>query len=110
MLILGRLPLEALLDVRASLLAQCARIGAQRGTADDFVRLDLAIDELETRVNSSAAHLKDIGPATAFYRLASRSTHKPLIVLLLDAIAKPLSKLPTSPRHQAGRASRRGRE
>jgi DNA-binding FadR family transcriptional regulator len=100
MLILGRLPLEALLDVRASLLAQCARIGAQRGTADDFVRLDLAIDELETRVNSSADHLKAIGPATEFYRLAARSTHNPLMVLLVDAIANLVAEMLTSLRHR----------
>lgn len=100
MLILGRLPLEALLDVRASLLAQCARIGAQRGTADDFVRLDLAIDELETRVNSSADHLKAIGPATEFYRLAARSTHNPLMVLLVDAIANLVAEMLISLRHR----------
>src|SRR3546814_1159327 len=105
MLILGRLPLEALLDVRASLLAQCARIGAQRGTADDFVRLDLAIDELETRVNSSADHLKAIGPATEFYRLAARSTHNTLLVLLVDVIANLLADMMTSLLHQPRQAS-----
>src|SRR3546814_15459420 len=83
----------------ASLLAQCARIGAQRGTADDFVRLDLAIDELETRVNSSADHLKAIGPATEFYRLAARSTYNPLMVLLVDALANLVAERLTSLRH-----------
>ena len=87
MLILGRLPLTDLLEVRASLLGQCARLGAQRGTAQDFARLDQITDALEHSIRTHNDQALAIKPATEFYRLAARCSHNPLMILLVDAIA-----------------------
>ncbi|OAN98984.1 hypothetical protein A8B75_19510 [Sphingomonadales bacterium EhC05] len=100
MLILGRLPLMDLLDLRASLLAQCARLGAQRGTHEDFERLDSVIEELEIVVSSSQDQIMGIGPATEFYRLAARSTHNPLMVLLVSAIANLVAEMLVTLKHR----------
>ena len=102
MLILGRLPLIDLLEIRASLLGQCARLGAQRGNKQDFARLDKNIDDLENCIsmfNNQAAAIK---PATDFYRLAARASHNTLMILLVNAIAdlvtEMLAKLDHRPR------------
>ncbi|OAO00797.1 hypothetical protein A8B75_18025 [Sphingomonadales bacterium EhC05] len=105
MLILGKLPLMDVLDLRASLLAQCARLGAQRGTEEDFERLDQVVDELDNVVSSSRDHVMGIGPATEFYRLAARSTHNPLMVLLVDAIANLVAEMLVTLRHRPRRDS-----
>lgn len=100
MLILGRLPLNDLLDVRASLLGQCARLGAHRGTKQDFVRMDRSIDELERCVRTFKDRVAAIEPATEFYRLAARSTHNPLMIMLVDAIADLVAEMLTELKHR----------
>lgn len=87
MLILGRLPLNDLLEVRASLLGQCARLGARRGTKQDFARLDRNIDELERCIEVFNNQVLAIDPAVEFYRLAARASHNRLMILLVDAVA-----------------------
>ena len=86
--------------MRASLLGQCARLGAQRGTSQDFVRLDRNIDELERCVRTFKDQVAAIAPATEFYRLAARSTHKRLMVLLVDAIADLVAEMLTEIKHR----------
>ncbi|WP_068076559.1 GntR family transcriptional regulator [Novosphingobium lentum] len=100
MLILGRLPLADLLEVRASLLGQCARLGAQRGTQQDFARLDTNIDELERCVRTYKDQVAAIKPATEFYRLAARSSHNRLMILLVDAIADLVAEMLTQLKHR----------
>ena len=87
MLILDRLPLSDLLEVRASLLGQCASLGAIRGSEEDFRLLDANIDALEETVARFSDQTAAIGAATDFYRLAARASHNPLMVLLVDAMA-----------------------
>lgn len=96
MLILGRLPLTDLLEVRASLLGQCARLGTDRATPEDLDKLDRNIDELEERIATIDDQLASIGPATDFYRLAARAAHNPLMVMLVDAIADLVAEMLTS--------------
>lgn len=100
MLILGRLPLNDLLDVRASLLGQCARLGTLRGTKQDFVQMDRNIDELEQCVRIFRDQVAAIVPATEFYRLAARSTHNPLMIMLVDAIADLVAEMLTELKHR----------
>jgi GntR family transcriptional regulator, transcriptional repressor for pyruvate dehydrogenase complex len=100
MLILGRLPLTDLLEVRASLLAQCARLGAKRGTKQDFERLDRNIDELERCIATHKNQLVAIELATQFYRLAARSSHNSLMILLVDAIADLVLEMLTELEHR----------
>jgi len=100
MLILGRLPLTDLLEVRASLLGQCARLGAERGTEQDFDRLDRNIDELEQCISTFNNQALAIKPATEFYRLAARSSHNPLMILLVDAIADLVAEMLTKLDHR----------
>lgn len=87
MLILGRLPLNDLLEVRASLLGQCARLGAHRGTKQDFARMDRNIDDLERCIETFNNQVLAIDPAVEFYRLAARASHNRLMILLVDAVA-----------------------
>jgi GntR family transcriptional regulator, transcriptional repressor for pyruvate dehydrogenase complex len=105
MLILGRLPLTDLLEVRASLLGQCARLATDRATADDLDRLESNIDELEKIIAMSDDQMASIRPATDFYRLAARAAHNPLMVMLVDAmadlVAEMLESLPHQPRLDA---------
>jgi GntR family transcriptional regulator, transcriptional repressor for pyruvate dehydrogenase complex len=105
MLILGRLPLSDLLDVRASLLGQCARLGAERGTKQDFARLDSNIDELERCINTFNNQFPAIEPAVEFYRLAARSSHNPLMILLVNAIAGLVAEMLTKLDHRPRRDS-----
>jgi GntR family transcriptional regulator, transcriptional repressor for pyruvate dehydrogenase complex len=105
MLILGRLPLSDLLDVRASLLGQCARLGAERGTKQDFARLDSNIDELERCINTFNNQFPAIEPAVEFYRLAARSSHNPLMILLVNAIAGLVAEMLTKLEHRPRRDS-----
>lgn len=100
MLILGRLPLTDLLEVRASLLGQCARLGAQRATEQDFLRLERNIDELERCVRTYNDQVAAIEPATEFYRLAAKSTHNRLMVLLMDAIADLVAEMLRQLKHR----------
>lgn len=100
MLILGRLPLTDLLEVRASLLGQCARLGAQRGTKRDFARMDRNIDELERCIRTFDDQVAAIEPAVEFYRLAARCSHNPLMILLVDAIAGLVAEMLTELKHR----------
>lgn len=99
MLTLGRLPLTDLLEVRASLLGQCARLGTDRATADDFDKLERNIDDLELRIATVHDQLASIAPATDFYRLAARAAHNPLMVLLVDAMADLVGEMLASLHH-----------
>lgn len=100
MLILGRLPLTDLLEVRASLLGQCARLGAMRGTKQDFLRLDRNVDELEMCIKTFNDQVAAIDPAVEFYRLAARASHNPLMILLVDAIADLVAEMLRELRHR----------
>lgn len=100
MLILGRLPLTDLLEVRASLLGQCARLGAQRGTKRDFARIDRNIDELEWCIKTFDDQVAAIKPAVEFYRLAARCSHNPLMILLVDAVAGLVAEMLTELKHR----------
>ena len=93
MLILERLRLTDLLDVRATLLGQCARLGTELGTEEDFKLLENNIDELEDSILNYDSQIKSILPAVEFYRLAARTSHNPLLVLLVDAIAELVSEM-----------------
>lgn len=99
MLILGRLPLTDLLEVRSSLLGQCARLGTSRGNDDDFARLDANIDELEYCILNVEDQVASIGPATEFYRLAARASHNPLMELLIESMADLVAEMLTALRH-----------
>jgi GntR family transcriptional regulator, transcriptional repressor for pyruvate dehydrogenase complex len=99
MLILGRLPLTDLLEVRATLLGQCARLGTDRATTHDLDRLESNIDELEERIQAVEDQVASIGPATDFYRLAARAAHNPLMVMLVDAIADLVAEMLASLHH-----------
>lgn len=120
MLILGRLPLTDLLEVRASLLGQSARLGTKRGTAADFDLIEKNIDFLETQVDHES-QLVTISPATDFYRLAARASHNPLMALFVDAMADIVKEMLTAlgewprtdgitPRRQMLAAMRAGQE
>ena len=93
MLILERLRLTDLLDVRATLLGQCARLGTELGTEEDFKALEQNIDELENSILNYNSQFKSIEPAVEFYRLAARASHNPLMVLLVDSIADLVSEM-----------------
>ncbi len=99
MLILGRLPLTDLLEVRASLLGQCARLGTERATNADLDALERNIDELEHRILTVEDQMASIAPATEFYRLAARSAHNPLMVMIVDAMADLVAEMLTSLHH-----------
>ena len=86
MLILGRLPLIDLLEVRASLLGQAVRLAASRGTAKDFMLIGRNIDHL-ARCVASGDQISTIVPSTDFFRLTARASCNPLMTLFVDAIA-----------------------
>jgi GntR family transcriptional regulator, transcriptional repressor for pyruvate dehydrogenase complex len=93
MLILGRLPLTDLLEVRATLLGQCARLGTDRATANDLDKLERNIDEFEERIATVEDQMASIDLATDFYRLAARAAHNPLMVMLVDAMADLVAEM-----------------
>jgi GntR family transcriptional regulator, transcriptional repressor for pyruvate dehydrogenase complex len=99
MLILGRLPLSDLLEVRATLLGQCARLGTDRATANDLDKLERNTDELEERIATVEDQMASIGPATDFYRLTARAAHNPLMVMLVDAMADLVAEMLASLHH-----------
>ena len=120
MLILGRLPITDLLEVRSILIGQCARLGASRGEAEDFRRLDQNIDEFAALIGKCPDQRASIAPAMEFYRLTARTTKNPLMGLLGDAIADLVGEMLESsprwprlnaitPRREAVAAMREGR-
>jgi GntR family transcriptional regulator, transcriptional repressor for pyruvate dehydrogenase complex len=110
MLIIGRLPLTDLLEVRSTLLGQCARLGTDRATPEDLDRLKRNTDELARSIAAFDDQVASIGPATDFYRLAARAAHNPLLIMLVDAmadlVAEMLASLPHRPRLDAITARR----
>ncbi len=99
MLILGRLPLTDLLEVRSTLLGQCARLGTDRASSDDLDKMERNIDDLEDRILTVEDQMASIGPATDFYRLAARAAHNPLMVMLVDAMADLVAEILASLHH-----------
>jgi GntR family transcriptional regulator, transcriptional repressor for pyruvate dehydrogenase complex len=99
MLILGRLPLTDLLEVRATLLGQCARLGTDRASSDDLDKMERNIDDLEDRILTVDDQMASIGPATDFYRLAARAAHNPVMVMLVDAMADLVAEMLASLHH-----------
>ena len=121
MLILGRLPITDLLEVRAMLIGHCARLGAMRGTPDIFAQIERNIGDLEAHILNDQDQRASVKPAMDFYRLMARTTQNPLIVLLVDAIADLVSEMlvstrrwprldALSPRRDSLAAMRAGRE
>ena len=119
MLVVGRLTLHDLMEMRSMLLAQSVHLGAQRATQQDFDLIEDSINRLEV-----AAALPDqltaIQPATDFYRLTARASRNPLLVLIMDALAALVGRMLASlgtwpridavtPRRDVLRAMREGR-
>lgn len=92
MLILGRLPLSDLLEVRSSLFGEAAKLGTSRASAEQFDELEAKIDLLEKKYLSAVPHATD-GPALETYRILARMTHNPLMILLIDAIVDIVAEM-----------------
>lgn len=92
MLILGRLPPFDLNEVRSCILGQSARLGAQRGTEADFAAIEQTIDEIEAR-GAIDDPMATVPPVVRFYRLVGASSHNPVMILLVDAIADVMREM-----------------
>lgn len=90
MLLLGRLPPFDLNEVRACLLGQSARLGADRGTEADFAALERNINAIDAHRQLGEAATTEI---IAFYRLVGTTTHNPLMIILTDAIAEVMHEM-----------------
>lgn len=92
MLILGDLPLNDLLELRASAFGQAARLAAERGGEADALLLQENIEKLE-QVHRSSPQVASIALSTAFYRIAARASRNRLLAILVDAIADIIEEM-----------------
>lgn len=110
MLILGRLPLHDLLELRASIFGQAARLAAERGTEEDFLQLDRNVGQLE-HIRRTREQVATVRPSTEFYRITARASGNRLLAVLVDAIAaiieEMLIQMQTWPFAKEGEIARR---
>lgn len=92
MLILGDLPLNDLLELRASAFGQAARLVAERGRKADLLLLQKNIEKLEL-VHRTSPQIATIELSTAFYRIAGRASRNRLLSVLVDAIADIIEEM-----------------
>jgi GntR family transcriptional regulator, transcriptional repressor for pyruvate dehydrogenase complex len=92
MLILGRLPPFDLNEVRTCILGQSARLGSERGTEADYAAIERNIDLIEERGKTDDP-MATIAPVIEFYQLVGASSHNPLMVILVDAIAEVMHEM-----------------
>jgi GntR family transcriptional regulator, transcriptional repressor for pyruvate dehydrogenase complex len=119
MLILGRLPPFDLNEVRTCILGQSARLGAERGTEADYSAIERNIDLIQERGKTDDP-MATIAPVIEFYQLVGISSHNPLMVILVNAIAEVMHEMLVdlqlrttidviAPRREMLAAMRRGR-
>ncbi len=110
MLILGRLPLHDLLELRASIFGQAVRLAAERGSEEDFLQLDRNVRQLE-HIRRTREQVATVRPSTEFYRIAARASGNRLLAVLVDAIAdmieEMLTQMQTWPFAREGEVARR---
>lgn len=87
MLILGRLPLQDVLELRASIFGQAVRLTAERGNEEDFKLLEQNVQQLE-HIRITRAQIATVRPSTDFYRISARASGNRLLAVLIDAIAE----------------------
>ena len=86
MLVVGRLSLHDLMEMRSMLAAQSVLLGVTRGTEEDLARIEDSIDRLADAI-SGGDHVPGVTPAVDFYRMIARASHNPILILIMDAIA-----------------------
>jgi len=86
LLIVGSLPLTDLLELRASIFGQAARLAAERGNERDFRLMAENIRELH-RITRDHGQVAGIPASTEFYRLAARASRNFLLAAVVDAIS-----------------------
>jgi DNA-binding FadR family transcriptional regulator len=85
MLAIGKISLGDLSETRASLLATAVRFACERGTSEDFARLEKNIErssELEDGHDVAAM----IDTITEFYVLLGNSAHNGVLKILIEAV------------------------
>lgn len=92
MLILGRLPLQDLLELRASIFGQSVRLAARHGTDEDFRLLELNVQQLEI-IRTTGEMIDCIRPSTEFYRIAARASGNRLLAILVNAITDIIEEI-----------------
>jgi DNA-binding FadR family transcriptional regulator len=110
MLILGGLPLNDLLELRASIFGQAAHLAAERGSEEDAIRLEQNIEQLEL-AHRTSGQTAGIELSTAFYRILAKASQNRLLSVLVDAIAdiveEMLKQMKTWPFVREGELARR---
>lgn len=86
MLILGHIPLNDLLELRASSFGHAGRLAALHRNAGDILQLEQNIERLE-RGNRGGTPAATIKLSTGFYRIAAQASRNKLLAALVDAIA-----------------------
>lgn len=85
MLILGRLPLRDILEIRTSVVGQSARLATLRGDEETFRRMEGSIDRLEKAV-ATGESMVTVDPAKDFYTLLARASRNGLMEMLVEAL------------------------
>lgn len=99
-----------LLEVRAMLESEAARLAAQRGTSADFIAIRRRYEELQTlQANSEGVTLEQHARADhAFHRAINDASHNPVLVhtlqslsdLMLSSVLASVSNLYHRPTHK----------
>lgn len=86
MIVLGRMPLADLMVVRRSLLLLAIDLVVERGTEEDFAALDANIEEMAAAI-AIGDPLVTIEPIMRFNRLLGKSSHNPVLELVIDTVS-----------------------
>lgn len=94
MIILGRMPLADIMVVRRSLLLLAIDLVVERATEEDFARLDANIEEMAAAI-STGDPLVTIEPIMRFNRLLGKSSHNPVLELVIDTVSAIMAEVLT---------------
>jgi GntR family transcriptional repressor for pyruvate dehydrogenase complex len=92
MIILGRMPLADIMVVRRSVLMLAIDLVVERGTEEDFAMLDANIEEMAAAI-ATGDHLATIEPVMRFNRLLGKTSHNPVLELVIDTVSAIMAEV-----------------
>jgi DNA-binding FadR family transcriptional regulator len=92
MIILGRMSLADIMVVRRSILLLAIDLAMERATEEDFACLEKNIDEMAAII-STGDPIASIEPIMRFNRLLGKSSHNPVLELVIDTVSAIMSEV-----------------
>ncbi|MFJ1764812.1 FadR/GntR family transcriptional regulator [Amycolatopsis sp. NPDC088138] len=92
----------AIWETRQALETQCARLAAQRATAEDLAELGAALEDMDREV---AAGEPGLAGDRRFHRGVATASHNPILIGLLDSMSQALDRTSATSLTRTGQPS-----